>query len=142
MPAQTLNETPSDQLIPQLFPVQRIRLAVLSQNLGRVAVRLIQPWRAILAFVFRALWIRVECCIDLLKPRGLPDKGFWPNTTQRSWLVTALSVRVNRESAQVSQNWAVPDCRPYASHRNLLRPFTRSRKTLLFFRVLLKPQQD
>jgi hypothetical protein len=49
-------------------------LAVLGQNLARTAAPLVQPWLAILAFVFNARWVLAECCVDPLRPPDKPGK--------------------------------------------------------------------
>jgi hypothetical protein len=54
VPAQPVNATPSSALIRQCLRGRTVCLATLSQNLARAAFRPVQPFQAILDFVFNA----------------------------------------------------------------------------------------
>src|SRR5713226_1775465 len=73
LPAQPVDATPSNQLIRQYFPWRTDLFGCTRSKPSQGSVPADLTWRAILAFVFNARWVRAECCVDPLRPPGLPD---------------------------------------------------------------------
>src|SRR6266849_9783474 len=92
MPAQPVDATPSSALIRQCFRGRTFCLAVLGQNLARAAFPVDLTLASDLAFVFNASRVRLECCIDPLRPPlllGKPTRELWARKTRQ--LRTSLS---------------------------------------------------
>jgi hypothetical protein len=66
--AQPVDAASSKQCFNNASPGEPIFLPLLDQNLARVLFRLNLPFQPILAFVITSSWVRVECCVDPLRP--------------------------------------------------------------------------
>src|SRR6266481_3739649 len=73
VPAQPVDATPSNQLIRQYFPWRTDLFGCTRSKPSQGSVPADLTWRAILAFVFNARWVRAECCVDPLKPPRKPE---------------------------------------------------------------------
>ena len=71
LPAQPVDATPSNQLIRQYFPWRTDLFGCTRSKPRQGSVPADLTWRAILAFVFNARWVRAECCVDPLRPPDL-----------------------------------------------------------------------
>src|SRR6267143_4881568 len=75
LPAQPVDATPSNQLIRQYFPWRTDLFGCTRSKPSQGSVPADLTWRAILAFVFNARWVRAECCVDPLKPPDLRGRA-------------------------------------------------------------------
>src|SRR5260221_8208182 len=73
LPAHTVDATPSNQLIRQYFPWRTDLFGCTRSKPSQCTVPTDLTSRAILALVFSARWVRAGCCVDPLRPPGLPD---------------------------------------------------------------------
>src|SRR5580698_6207926 len=79
VPAQPVDATPSSALIRQCFRGRTTCLAVLALDLARVALLLVSPLPAILAFIFNAKWAGALCCVDRLRSPELSERKARPS---------------------------------------------------------------
>src|SRR5229473_5739444 len=87
LPAQTVDATPSNQLIRQYFPWRTDLFGCTRSKPSQGSVPADLTWRAILAFVFNARWVRAECCVDPLRSPDL--SGTWNGSRKHKQLFQA-----------------------------------------------------
>src|SRR6267142_1200014 len=76
LPAQPVDATPSNALIRQCFPGRSDLFGCPRSKPSQGSVPADLTLASDLAFVFNATWVRLECCVDPLRPPALPDKLF------------------------------------------------------------------
>src|SRR5882672_3451682 len=81
VPAQPVDATPSNALIRQCFPGRSDLFGCPRSKPSQGSVPADLTLASDLAFVFNASRVRLECCVDPLRPPGLPDKWFSVDST-------------------------------------------------------------
>src|SRR6266850_1864443 len=74
MPAQPVDATPSNALIRQCFPGRSDLFGCPRSKPSQGSVPADLTLASDLAFVFNASRVRLECCVDPLRPARLPDE--------------------------------------------------------------------
>ena len=93
MPAQPVDATPSNALIRQCFPRRSDLFGCTRSKPSQGSVPADLTLASDLAFVFKASRVRLECCVDPLKPPWIT--GHWEITSDRSsdaWKITAGAI--------------------------------------------------
>src|SRR5712664_4299723 len=77
MRAQPVDATPSNALIRQCFPGRSDLFGCPLSKPSQSSVPADLTLASDLAFVFNASRVRLECCVDPLRPPRLPDEWFF-----------------------------------------------------------------
>src|SRR6266481_7255821 len=94
LPAQSVDATPSNQLIRQYFPWRTDLFGCTRSKPSQGGVPTDLTSRAILGLVFSARWVRAECCVDPLRPPRLPDTWSYVISSEET-----ADARVHRDCA-------------------------------------------
>src|SRR5882672_3061145 len=78
VPAQPVDATPSNALIRQCFPGRSDLFGCPRSKPSQGSVPADLTLASDLAFVFNASRVRLECCVDPLRPPALPDNCHGP----------------------------------------------------------------
>src|SRR6266566_6627826 len=89
LPAQRVDATPSNALIRQYFPGRSDLFGCPRSKPSQGSVPADLTLASDLAFVFNASRVRLECCVDPLRPPRLSGLG-------SEWQLFAVSVQDNR----------------------------------------------
>jgi len=105
LPAQAVDATPSNTLIRQGFPGRSNLFGCPRSKPSQGSVPADLTLASDLAFVFNASRVRLECCIDLLRPPRLPEKWIF----QVSDYPTYQELVTYRRARRVEDNFRVAD---------------------------------
>src|SRR5712664_3890228 len=100
LPAQPVDATPSNALIRQCFPGRSDLFGCPRSKPSQGSVPADLTLASDLAFVFNASQVRLECCVDPLRPPALPDMWILGDFTSS---VSALSGGAHSLLSQVRQ---------------------------------------